>query len=171
MSNFRLISDHQAAAERFVSEIGSNTVRCYDIKSFQSDIIPSVYPAAYLNKCTSITVAVSGSVGEGVDWMVFCPQRVDKDIKSGRLVYDIDPLILTLDSSNQPSPVGVIGYHLNFPGRTTPIAGYALSDYPTSVVDLRTTIVTGLSTLAQIPNPVEQALGHMASYFRKNYLT
>src|SRR5271170_3814454 len=153
MSDFKLIYDHQAAAERFISEVGSNSVRYYDIGSFQSDIIPSVYPASYLDKCTSITVAVSGSQGEGVDWMVFCPQRVDKDKKAGTLVYDIDPLILTLDSIRQPSPVGVIGYHLSFPGRTAPIPGYTLSDYPTSVIELRNKIVTGLSPLAQIPSP------------------
>jgi hypothetical protein len=67
MANFKVISDHQKAAERFISEVGSNTVRCYDIESFQSDIIPSVYPAAYLQNCTSMTVAVSGSEGEGFD--------------------------------------------------------------------------------------------------------
>jgi hypothetical protein len=100
--------------------------------------------------------------------MIFCPNRVDKDKPNGGLVYDIDPLILTLDSSHQPSPIGVIGYHLKFPGRATPIAGYTLSDYATSVANLRTSIITGLSPLTQIPSPVEQAIGVMANYFRDN---
>ena len=78
MSNFKLIADHQAAAERFISEVGSNAVRYYDINSFQSDIVPSVYPASYLAKCTSMTVAVSGTLS-GLDWMVFCPHRVDRN--------------------------------------------------------------------------------------------
>jgi hypothetical protein len=170
MAEFKLISDHQQAAERFISEVGTNAVRYYDIRSFQANIIPSVYPATYLDKCTSMTVAVSGSRDEGLDWMVFCPQRVDKDKKAGGLVYDIDPLILTLDSIQKPSPIGVIGYHLKFPGRVTPIAGYSLSDYATSVSELRHSIITGLAPLEQIPSPVEQAIGYMANYFRnKNY--
>ena len=85
----------------------------------------------------------------------------------GGLVYDIDPLILTLDFARQPSRVAVIGYHLKFPGRITPVGGYALSNYATSALDLRISVITGLSPLAQTPAPVEQALGHMADYFRK----
>jgi hypothetical protein len=99
--------------------------------------------------------------------MVFCPQRVDKERKSGGFVYDIDPFIVTLDSTRQPSPVGIVGYHLNFPGRTTPIVGYSLSDYQTSIAILRNSIVTGFSPLAGIPSPVGQALGVMADYFRR----
>jgi hypothetical protein len=168
MPEFKLISDHQLAAQRFISEVGSDAVRYYDISSFRSDVIPSVYPASYLDKCTSMTVAVSGSQSEGLNWMVFCPHRVDKDKSEGNLVYDIDPLILTLDSAQQPSPIGVIGYHLKFPGRVTPIAGYTLSDYPTSVASLRSSVITGLAPLNQIPSSVEQALGFMANYFRTN---
>jgi hypothetical protein len=59
MPEFKLIADHQAAAMRFIAEVGSNAVRCYDIQSFQAKTIPSVYPASYLDKCTSTTVAVS----------------------------------------------------------------------------------------------------------------
>lgn len=165
---FKIISDHQAAADRFLQDVGSNNVRYFDIPSFTSDVIPSVYPASYLEKCTSVTVAISGSVTEGVDWMVFCPNRVDSDRRRGGLVHDIDPLILTLDSHQQPSPIGVIGYHLSFPGRTTPIAGYALSDYATSVSLIRSSIITGLDPLTQIPRPVDEALQHMANHFRTN---
>jgi hypothetical protein len=165
---FKIISDHQSAARRFLNDVGSHTVRCYDIQTFTSDIIPSVYPASYLDKCTSVTVAVSGSLSEGVDWMAFCPNRVDRDRARGVLVHDIDPLILTLDASQTPSPVGVIGYHLNFPGRTSPILGYALSDYPTSVGSIRSSVVTGLSPLTLIPAPINEALQQMADYFRNN---
>jgi len=69
---FKIITDHQLAAERFIEDVGSNNVRYFDIPEFTSDVIPSVYPASYLAKCTSVTIAVSGSVGEGVDWMVVC---------------------------------------------------------------------------------------------------
>ena len=166
MSSFKLINDHKEAAERFISEVGSNSVRCYDINSFQSSVIPSVYPASYLDKCTSMYVAVSGTQSV-LDWMVFCPYRVDKNVKSGILVHDIDPLIVTLDSSQQPSPVGIIGYHQNFPGRTVPITGYALSDYATSVNDLRKQLITGLAPLGNTPEPVKYALHHMAEHFSK----
>ena len=106
MPQFKEIIDHHAAAERFYADVGSNAVRFYDIPSFASDVTLSVYPLSYLEKCTRAVVAVSGSAVEGKEWMVVCPYRVERDRKNSQMVFDIDPLIMTLDADSfEPSPV------------------------------------------------------------------
>lgn len=167
---YKAITDHSDAALRFLRDLESDGVLCYDIPSFNSDIIPSVYPASYLNKCSHVTVALSGCAPEARQYMVVCPHRVDHDRKSSGFVHDLDPLILTLDANTQePSPVAVIGYHQSFPGRTSPIAGFTLSDHATTVSQLRSAIITGLDPLSAIPGPVESSLHHMADYYRRFY--
>lgn len=167
MSQFKEIIDHRAAAERFYCDVGSNAVRFYDIPGFTSDITPSVYPERYLEKCTRVVVAVSGSQLEGKEWMVICPYRVDQDKKNRAMVFDIDPLIMTLDSDSfEPSPVAVIGYHQNFVGRTSRIDGCLYSDVQTTVPQLRVAVTRGLTPLDLAPSEVDGAIGHMAAYFR-----
>jgi hypothetical protein len=167
VSQFKQIFDHRAAAERFYADVGSNAVRFYDIPTFASDVTPSVYPFSYLEKCTRAVVAVSGSAVEGQEWMVVCPYRVDRDRRNSQMVFDIDPLIMTLDGDSlDPSPVAVIGYHQNFVGRTSPISGCAFSDVRTTVSQLRVAVTIGRTPLDFSPAEVQGALGHMAGYFR-----
>jgi hypothetical protein len=170
MSKFKPITDHEKAAQRFLSDLAGNGIITYNINDFSADVVPSVYPAGYLGKCTHATAAISGCAPEAQDYMVICPFRVDLDLKNQQMVYDIDPLIITLDSTTkEPSPIAVIGYHQNFPGRTSPIAGFAYSDINTTVLQIKNTIITRGEQLDAIPLPVEQGLHHMADYFRKIY--
>lgn len=170
MSKYKPITDHKKAAHRFLSDLAKNDIITYNIYDFSADVIPSVYPAGYLNKCTHATVAISGSAHEAQDYLVICPFRVDRDSKAQRMVYDIDPLIITLDSfTAEPAPVAIIGYHQNFPGRTTPIAEFAFSDIYTTVALIQKQIITTADRLDNIPLPVEHSLKHMADYFRNHY--
>lgn len=168
MAMFKPIFDHEIAARRFLSDLGNNDIVTYDIPDFTADAIPSVYPAGYLGKCTHATVALSGS--NECDYMIVCPYRIDRDRSNQRMVYDIDPMIITLDSiNNTPSPVAVVGYHQDFPGRTTPIMEFSYSDIHTTVAQIRPQIITSGSELSSIPMPVENSLHHMARYFQQNY--
>lgn len=167
MSEFKEIFDHRVAAKRFYADVGPDAVRFYSIATFASDVTPSVYPRSYLEKCTRAVVAVSGSAVEGKEWMVVCPYRVDRDRRNSQMMFDIDPLVMTLDAdSHEPSPVAVIGYHQDFFGRTSPIAGCTFSDIRTTVSQLRVAVTTGLTPLDLSPAEVQGALGHMAGYFR-----
>lgn len=170
MEIYKPITDHEKAARRFLADLSGNGIITYNINDFSADAIPSVYPMGYLGKCSHATVALSGCAPEAQDYMVICPFRVDRDFKNQRMVYDIDPLIITLDSNTlEPSPIAVIGYHQVFQGRTSPIAGFAYSDVNTTVAKIKNTVLTQAQPLDQIPGPVEQGLHHMADYFRQHY--
>jgi hypothetical protein len=170
MPKYKPITDHEKAAQRFLSDLSNNDIITYNIHDFSVDVVPSVYPAGYLQKCTHATVAISGCAPEAQNYMVICPFRVDRDSKEQKMVYDIDPLIITLDSlTEEPSPVAVIGYHQNFPGRTSPIAGFAYTDIYITVAEIQKGIITKAERLDKIPPPVEHGLNHMADYFRKHY--
>jgi|GEM_PF-2185121 len=170
MATYKPITDHEKAALRFLNDLGNNGIITYNITDFAADIVPSVYPASYLSKCTHATVALSGCAPDQHDYMVICPYRVDRNRSEQTMVYDLDPTIITLDSiSLEPSPVAVIGYHQNFLGRTSPISGFAYTDIYTTVGKLKDFILTTGQPLSSIPSPVERGLHHMADYFRQNY--
>ena len=168
MADPKPIVDHQRAAERFYSEVGTNNVNFYDVDSFTNGAFPSVYPSRYLDKCTRVVVAVSGSKVEGHDWIAICPYRVDQDKTNQRMVFDLDPMILTFDpDAFTASPVAFIGYHQNFTGRTSPIEGIPYSNIFSTVSQLRTAVTTGQVPLSATPLEVASAIGHMAEYFRR----
>jgi len=170
MSNYKPIFDHEKAVQRFMSDLNGDGVITYNLDDFSSDIVPSVYPDRYLEKCTHATVALSGCSPEATDYMIVCPYRVDRDAKNSQMVYDLDPLIITLNPETQmPSKVAVVGYHQNFEGRTQPIEGITFSDINTTVLNIQDTIITTGQELDAIPQSVEQGLHHMANYFRDEY--
>jgi len=63
------------ALGRLIDDVPAGNVRTYDVSSFPTGI--EVFPEGYLEKCSHVTVATSGSVTEGCDWMVICPARID----------------------------------------------------------------------------------------------
>ena len=152
------------ALGKLIEDVPAGNVRTYDVSSFPSGI--EVFPEGYLEKCSHVTVATSGSVTEGRDWMVVCPARVDA--KAG--AYDIDPAIIVLDSTSlEPGPSGLVGYHQNYDGRTEAITGaYDWQDHQGTVADLRTQITTGVAPLAEAPPEVLNSLHHMAEIIRRD---
>jgi hypothetical protein len=81
-------------------------------------------------------------------------------------VYDQDPSIFTFDAdSGRPSDTGVVAYHPNYPGRTTPILGYENLSLPATVAALRQQFVPNTYPAAEAPKSVIEALGHMADFF------
>ncbi len=123
-------------------------------------------PIRYLEKCSHVIVATSGSVNEGRDWMAICPIRVDA--KAG--AYDIDPAIVVFDSASlEPGPSGLVGYHQSYAGRTEPISGaYDWHDFSGTVEELRTQVTTGVAPLGEAPSRVLNSLHHMADIIRRD---
>ena len=157
------VDDYRPAGEKLVKDVGDLNVMVYDVPTFQSSFTLKNYPAGYLDKCVSVSVAISGSKGEGINWALIAPYRLDTSGSYKEKVYDIDPMIIALDNgSNKTGEVGYIGYHQNFKGRTTWEPGYsglALSD---AVTTLRSNVTPGSVPLGAAPVPIQNALAHMA---------
>lgn len=149
---------------KLVEDVPAGTYRVYDVSSFSPQL--DVFPPGYLDKCSNVTVATSGSPTEGIDWMVVCPTRVDGKDQHG----DIDAAIVLLDSETlEPAPSGLIGYHQDFAERSAPITGaYEWSDYPKTVADLRGEIEEQTAPIDDAPSAVKNALHHMANKVRKD---
>jgi len=152
------------ALGRLIDDVPAGNVRTYDVSSFPTGI--EVFPEGYLEKCSHVTVATSGSVTEGCDWMVICPARIDAAAEA----YDIDPAVVVLDSGSlAPGPSGLVGYHQSYAGRTEPITGtYDWHDYPGTVAELRGQVTTGVAPLEEAPSEVLNSLHHMADIIRRD---
>ena len=112
-------------------------------------------------------MAVSGDAPNQRDWLVICPFRVDETAgASGAKVYDIDPFVATLDAdSGLPAATGIVAYHQKFEGRTSAVSGHDHLSKAATVIALRQQLVTGSSPLSSAPEPVLNALHHMAQIF------
>jgi hypothetical protein len=86
-------------------------------------------------------------------------------------VSDIDQVILTVrQTSLEPFETGLVGYHLDFPGRTTPIVGSTASSADVSICQLRQDVVPWRGSLDQTPDGPWNGLGVMAEHARKRGL-
>lgn len=157
------VDDYKPAGEKLVNDVGDLNVVVYDVPTFQNKFSFKNYPAGYLDKCVSVSVAISGSQEDGINWALIAPYRVDASGSNNEKVYDIDPMIIALDNGNgMCGGIGYIGYHQDFPGRTTWEPGYsgmALSD---AVTELRSQVTSSSIPLSAAPEPIKNALTYMA---------
>ena len=162
----KFVTGHQEAVSNLYTDVGSNSVVCYDVPNFSTSSLASFSPPEYLAKCVSVSVAVSGDASHGREWMVICPFRVDQTGAHGDKVYDIDPFVATLDpDSGTPSLTGIVAYHQSFGGRTEGISGYQHLTKEATVSALRQQLVTGAAPVSAAPPSVLNALQHMAGLF------
>lgn len=165
------VDDYRPAGEKLVKDVGDLNVVVYDVPTFQSSFPLKNYPAGYLDKCVSVTVAISGSQGEGINWALIAPYRLDTSGSNKEKVYDIDPMVIALDNgSGIAGEVGYIGYHQNFQGRTTWEPGYSGIAPSVAVTMLRSQVVTGSMPLSAAPEPIKNALAYMAERLKKEGL-
>lgn len=151
-------------------EVGS--YRVYPVAELPSGL-PRVFPPELVAKLTQVDVAVSGCVDTGLAWMLICPHRLDTvrgSDGSASGVSDIDPAIVLFDSASQePSPSGLVGYHLDFPGRTQPITGtYDWHDTEATVSGIRSQVVSSIAPLESAPASVLNSLHYMAERIRSD---
>ena len=160
------ITDHKEAAEKLSVDVGTNNVRFFDVHTFQENYHFHNYPPAYLDKCSGVTAVISGS--DNTNWMAIAPYRVDVSGSNNEKVYDLDPMIITLDSdTNIASPTAYIGYHQNFQDRTTQISGSAHLSKEDTVSTLREQYCTGSDEFTNAPGEVMAGLQHMADILRQ----
>lgn len=165
--SLKFVTGHAQALTNLFTDVGTDSVICYDVNNFPVSSLSAFYPPAYLNKCTSVTVATSGDNTRQRDWMVICPFRVDETGRHGAKVYDVDPFVVTLDQdSGRPAETGIVAYHQDFPARTSPISGYQHLSQQATVATLRQQLITGSAPVADAPPQVLHALQHMVQVFQ-----
>lgn len=142
MSDLKFVTGHAAALKNLYDDIGRSNYVCYDIPSLPASRLSEFFPRHYLDKCSSITIAISGGANNQ-DWLGMIPFRVDAQ-KNGAKVYDQDPFIISFDADNgKPAETGILAYHQNYDGRTSPISGYDTISKPETVAALRQQVTTG----------------------------
>jgi hypothetical protein len=116
------------------------------IKSVQH-VPAGIIPPGYLQKCSSVTVAVSGSGSN--DYVVLIPERPDYANSGSGKVIDIDPIAFCLKRDDLDTyPTGVALFHQKYDGRTTEITGYDAYTLEETVSDLRSNLLTGAQPLS-----------------------
>lgn len=104
-----------SAAEHLRVDAESGNLLIYDIPNFPAGIIP----AGYLDKCSSVAVAVTGS--GNFDYLVAMPIRPDKQKNGSMKDIDIDPVVFCFKRDDLAAfPTGVALRHQDFPQRRPP---------------------------------------------------
>jgi hypothetical protein len=86
------LTGSQASIEHLRVDVDAGQIAVYDIPNFPTGIIPT----GYLNKCSSVAVAVSGSAN--LDYLIVLPQR--PDTSGSAKVIDIDPVIFCFKTND-----------------------------------------------------------------------
>ena len=169
MAKYRPMPTHDAAVDRFLKDVGEDSVKLYSIDEFQAGELPDVFPVARMEKCTHAVVALSACEPDQRDYMLMCPYRVDQAEDGSGMVWDIDPMVVAFDSdSMEPQPIAVLGDHQKFEGRTTDIDNIAFSEVSSTVQSLSADFVTTEIPMGEIPDEVASAMHHMAGYYRRH---
>jgi hypothetical protein len=144
-----------SAAEHLRIDAESGNLLIYSIPSFPTGIIPP----GYLDKCSSVAVAVTG-VGD-LDYIVAMPIRPDKQKSGSAKDIDIDPVVFCYKRDDlEVYPTGVALSHQNFPGRTSPLTGYEDFTLEETLEELREKIVTGYFPISSSADYYTNAISH-----------
>lgn len=144
-----------SAAEHLRVDAESGNLRIYDIPNFPSGIIPR----GYLDKCSSVVVAVTGS--GNLDYLVAMPIRPDRQKSGSMKDIDIDPVVFCFKRDDlEAFPTGVALRHQDFPQRTSPLSGYEAFSVEQTVTDLREKLVTGYQPISASPAYYGSAISH-----------
>ncbi len=160
----KLVPTYSTAFKQLADEVPNLQYQTYEVNS-----IPDDFPHRPSDsKVTHYAVAVSGEPTSNIQYMLVCPHRVDANTNSDgskTLVYDIDPLIVILDSETKEfSPSGLVLFHQKFDGRTSQVdEAIEFEDYPQSVAKLKSQLVTGQVPLDNAPPEIQNAFNHAVS--------
>lgn len=149
------LTNCQNAVEHLRVDAESGRLLFYDIPNFPTGIIPK----GYLDQCSSVAVAVTGS--GNFDYLVIIPQRPDKP-KSGSLKdIDTDPVVFCLQPDGlEMFPTGVKFNHQNFPFRTAAAPGTETLSVWDTLNSFRQNLVTGYQPLSVSPDVYYHAISH-----------
>jgi hypothetical protein len=164
----KIITGYQQAVTNLVNDVERDNFTIMNVEDFESKYPLMNYPNNYLEKCSSVVVAVSGNNQTSQDWMLIMPKRVDHSGQAGAKVIDRDPTMIVLDrNTSVPEVSGIVAYHQDYETRTTPLCGYSEFSKEQTVQQLRETITTGCSPLSAAPEDIKQSMYHMAKVFER----
>ena len=144
-----------SAIEHLRYDAEREKILIYDIQNFPSGIIP----AGYLNQCSSVTVAVTGS--GNFDYLVIMPQRPDKPTSGSLKVIDVDPAIFCLQPDGlEMFPTGAKFNHQDFPFRTRPAPGTENLTVADTLNLFRQNLTTGYQPISASPEVYYHAISH-----------
>jgi len=169
--NILPVADYRLAGQKLVNDVGDLNVVIFDVPTFHKDYSFKNYPSRYLDKCVAVTVTISGCESDGINWALLAPYRLDIVVNNQEKVYDIDPMILALDNgSGKSRDAGYLAYHLNIPGRTTWVPGYAGISRADAILALRSQLVTQRMPLSEAPVSIKKTLAYMVEVVKKEIL-
>jgi len=156
MSNkIEYLTNCQNAIEHLRIDAQEGKLLIYDIPSFPTGIIPQ----GYLNQCSSVTVAVTGS--GNFDYVVIMPKRPDKPKSGSTKDVDIDPAVFCLQADGlEMFPTGAKFNHQAFPGRTLPAPGTEALSVRETLKTFRANLLTGYQPISGSPEYYFNAISH-----------
>lgn len=159
----KIIKNHSEAIKKLHSEVTEGKAKIFKIKDFPPGLIHN----DVLNKSSCCTVAVSGSPGEGRDYLMIVPHRIDSN-SEGELVVDFDPYITILDSdTGTPASSGCFCYHGKFDGRTIRFqTDIEYTDFQDTVKKLRERIETEVHNIEDAKPEIISAMHFMAKEYK-----
>ena len=149
------LTNCQNAVEHLRVDAELGKLLIYDIANFPTGIIPQ----GYLNQCSSVAVAVTGS--GNFDYLVIIPQRPDKPTSGSLKDIDTDPAVFCLQSDGlEMFPTGAKFNHQNFPFRTQPAPGTEQLTVADTLNLFRHNLITGYQPLPGSPEVYYHAISH-----------
>jgi hypothetical protein len=149
-------------------DFSSNGINLYRIEDIPEQLIgPGLFAQGALEKSTTAFVALSGSADPACDYILMGLLR--KDVEKGKIVTDIDPIMLAYDTANDASFTGSLQTfhgHDDFHGRTQ-LLPFTVD---TSLEALRSTVVTTGSLFEQADERYTNAMHFMATRFNDVFL-
>lgn len=149
------LTNCQSAIEHLRYDAESEKLLFYDIQNFPTGIIP----AGYLNQCSSVAVAVTGS--GNFDYLVIIPQRPDKPTSGSLKDIDTDPVIFCLQPDGlEMFPTGAKFNHQDFPFRTRPAPGTEHLSVADTLNLFRQNLITGYRPISASSEVYYHAISH-----------
>jgi hypothetical protein len=149
------LTNCQNAVEHLRADAETGRLLFYDIPNFPTGIIPQ----GYLNQCSSVAVAVTGS--GNVDYLVIIPQRPDKPSSGSLKEIDTDPAVFCLQPDGlKMFPTGAKFNHQDFPFRTRPAPDTEMLTVAETLAMFRQNLVTGYHPISSSPVVYQHAISH-----------
>ena len=129
-STLKFFAGNHTAVQQIVRDVGIGMVCTYETATYNICNPIPVTPTRLLEKCVSVSVAVSGDSRSGNTWLGIMPLRIDRVAnKSGALELQGDmALLLCRGVGLEPAVSGLIAYHQGFDGQNVPLTHFSDMD-------------------------------------------
>jgi len=129
-STLKFFVGNRTAVQRIVRDVGIGMVCTYETATYNICSPIPVTPTRLLEKCVSVSVAVSGDPSSESTWVGIMPLRIDRVANtSGELELQGDmALLLCRGEGLEPEVSGLIAYHQGFDGQNVPLTQFSDMD-------------------------------------------